>query len=252
MNRSILKQALNAKDDCLTPQELEKLAADASASHPHVAECAHCESELAMLRMFESSEPLPGEGAGVAWISARLEQRLDQIKNPRKAAKASAPSSSWFGNLFGTAGARWLLPVAAILIVGATSLVLMQRSQEPQLTADAGNGPAIYRSQEVAVIGPSGEMAEAPKTLQWKGFPGAISYKVAITEVDEAPLWSVETKTHDVTIPNAIRGRMLPGKPVLWKVTALDSQGRILAVSQVQHLSVQRKSPSATSGVLSR
>jgi hypothetical protein len=252
MNRSILKQALNPKADCLTPKELEKLAADASASHSHLAECSHCESELAMLRMFESSEPLPGEGAGVAWISARLEQRLDQIKNPRKAAKASAQTASWFGKLFSTAGTRWLLPVAAVLIVGASSVVLMQRSQEPRLRADAGDGPAIYRSQEVTVIGPSGDLAEAPKILQWKAFAGAVDYKVEITEVDEAPLWSAETKASDVTIPDAIRGRMIPGKPVLWKVTALDSQGRVLAVSQVQHLSVQRKSPSATSGVLSR
>jgi hypothetical protein len=252
LNRSLLNQALKAKADCLTPQELEKLAADASASHPHLSECAHCEGELAMLKMFESSEPLPGEGAAVAWISARLEKSLDQIKNPGRARKAANTNVSWISRLLGGGNMRWLLPVTAVLVVALTSAVLMRRSQEPQLNANAGQGPAVYRSQEVATIGPSGELPEAPKTLQWKAFPGASGYKIEIMEIDENPLWSSETQGQILTIPAAIRAKMLPGKPVLWKVTALDGQEHVLAVSQVQRLSVQRKSPSSNSGVLPR
>jgi len=252
MNRSILNEALKAKAGCLTPQELEKLAADASASHPHLSECAHCEGELAMLKMFESSEPLRGEGAAVAWISARLEKRLDQIKNPSLARKADAANVSWMSRLFGSGNMRWVFPVTAVLVVALTSAVLLRRSQEPQLNANAGQGPAVYRSQEVGITGPSGELPEAPKTLQWKAFPGASGYKIEVMEIDENPLWSGETHEQILTIPAAIRAKMLPGKPVLWKVTALDGRGAVLAVSQVQRLSVQRKSPTSNRGVVPR
>jgi hypothetical protein len=252
MNRSLLNQALKAKAGCLTPQELEKLAADASASHPHLSECAHCEGELAMLKMFESSEPLPGEGAAVAWISARLEKRMDQIKDPGLARKAAHANVSWISRLFGSGNMRWVLPVTAVLIVAITSAVLLRRSQEPQLNANAGQGPAVYRSQEVAVTGPFGELPEAPKTLQWKAFPGASGYKIEVMEIDENPLWSGETPERILTLPAAIRAKMLPGKPVLWKVTALDGQGRVLAVSQMQRVWVQRKSPSSNRGVVPR
>lgn len=254
LNRPILNEALQAKPGCLTPQELEKLSGESSPSHPHLSQCPRCQSELALLKLFESSTPVPGEGAAVAWISARLEQRLDQIKNPGASRRASASRQtiSWLSQLFGSGSARWLLPAAGALLVAVTSVLLMHRSQEPRLSADAGNGPVVYRSQQVEVTGPSGDVSEAPKTLHWKAFGGATEYKVSIMEVDEVPLWSGETRELMLTIPSATRARMLPGKPVLWRVTALDSQGQVLAVSQVQRFSVQRNPPGSTSGTLPR
>lgn len=150
-----------------------------------------------------------------------------------------------------------MAPVFVALVITALGIGFLRRPQEPQLNANAGNGPAIYRSQEIQVIAPSGEMAEAPKILQWKPVSGAARYKVSIMEVDEVPLWSGETRDSNLTIPISTRARMLPGKPVLWRVTALDVQGRVLATSQVQRFSVRLKSSGSTSsksasGVLSR
>ena len=254
LNRSTLNEALRPQPGCLTPEELEKCAQNPTGEHPHLAQCSRCQAELALLKSFESSEPIAGEGAAVAWISARMERQFDQIKNPGRAGpvRASQEEISWFSRVFGRGSARWLVPAAAVLVVAMATFLLEHRSQEPQLRADAGNGPVVYRSQEVEVKGPVGEVNEAPKILEWKIFPGSVEYKVSIMEVDEIPLWTGQTRDLILTIPTAVRAKMLPGKPVLWRVTALDSRGRVLAVSQIQRFSVQRKSSGSTSGVLSR
>jgi hypothetical protein len=254
LNRSTVKAALQPKPDCLTLEELDKYAESGAPSHPHLAECSRCQAELALLKSFQASEPLPGEGAAVAWIGTRLERQLNQIKNPGTArAHAGAQQArSWFSRVFSARSASWLVPVTALLVIAVTGFVVSRRSQEPQLRADAGNGPAIYRSQEVQLSGPAGEVPEAPKALEWKGFAGAVQYKVSIMEVDEAVLWSGETRELSIAIPNSIRAKMLPGKSVLWRVTAIDSQGRVVASSQLQRFSVQHKSARSSSGALPR
>jgi hypothetical protein len=255
MNRSTLSDAFKAKPDCLAPEQLEKLAEDPAPNNSHLAECSRCQTELALLQSFESSEPLLDEGAAVAWISARLERNLGQIKGApaSRGFSASGNAGSWFSRLFAGRTSRWLMPVSAALIVVIASVARMQihRSQEPELSADAGNAPVVYRSQEMEAIGPAGALSEAPRVLQWKTFAGTVRYKVLMMEVDDSPLWSDETSDSIVTIPDAIRAKMLPRKPVLWRVTALDSQGRVLASSQVQRFSVQPKPSGLTGGKLS-
>lgn len=244
MDRSTLNKALAAKPDCLSPRELEQLAEDPSRKHPHLAVCPRCQADVAMLKEFESGTPLPDEGAAVAWISSHLERRLDQIKTPGsipKQDRSSAPAG-WFARLFGSGSARWLIPVATVVAIATVGMFLLRRSKQPELRADLGSSPAVYRSQEVQIIGPSGELPQAPKDLQWKPVLGAAQYKVLIMEVDKVPLWSGTTNYTSLTIQNSTRNKMLPGKPVLWQVTALDSQGRVLAVSQLQRFSVTRKS----------
>jgi len=258
LNRSTLNEALRMQPGCLTPEELEKFVEDPAPGNAHLSSCSRCQAELALLKSFESSEPLPDEGAAVTWISARLERQLDQIKNPGLARVThSSEDLSWFSRVFGLrtfgkGSVRWLLPLSAMLVVGLGIFAVSRRSQEPNLRADAGNGPAVYRSQEIEVSSPVGEVAKAPTILQWKPFGGSAEYKVSIMEVDEVPLWTGQTNDLILTIPNAIRAKMLPGKPVLWRVTALDGQGRVLATSQLQRFSVQRKSSGSTSGVLTQ
>jgi hypothetical protein len=252
LNRSTLNRTLMASPDCLTLQELEKLAGEPSLSHPHLGQCPRCQAELALLKSFESSTPIPDEGAAVAWISARLERQLSQIKNPSlsRPASSSLGMGSWFSRMFEGGSARWLVPVTALIVIAGASALLLRQSHEPDLRANAGNGPVVYRSQEVEVTSPAGEVAEAPKALQWKPFGGAAEYKISMMEVDEAPLWAGQTHDVVLTIPTAVRSKMLPGKPVLWRVTALDSRGHVLAVSQVQRFSVRRKSPGSTSEIV--
>jgi hypothetical protein len=244
-DRTQLKEVLRAKPGCLSSEELAKLREDSSLAHPHVESCLRCQAELELMKSFEADEPLADEGAAVGWISARLERNLDQIKNPGRAVSVRSPQAgSWYSRWLGNGSARWLMPITAVLILAVAGLFWMNRSHEPELRADAGNGPVIYRSEEVQTVGPAGELAQAPQVLQWKAIPQAASYKASIMEVDENPLWTGETRDELLTIPEPIRSKMLPGKTVLWRVTALDRQGRVLAVSQLRRFSVQRKSHS--------
>ena len=99
----------------------------------------------------------------------------------------------------------------------------------------------VYRSQEVMVVGPVGELQKIPQQLEWQAFSGAATYKVVVMEVDQTPLWTGNVKELSTPIPAAVRAKMLPGKPILWQVTALDGQGKILATSQMERLSTPRE-----------
>ena len=134
------------------------------------------------------------------------------------------------------------MPVAALVVIATASFFVLRASRQPDLKASLGSGPSVYRSQEVEIVSPAGELTQAPKSLEWKAFAGATKYKVEVMEVDHAVLWSASTNYISLTIPSATQAKMLPGKPVLWQVTALDSQERTLAVSQVKRFSVSRKS----------
>lgn len=253
INRSTLKAALTAKTDCLSPEELERLLADPLVKHPHLAACPRCQSELAMLKEFEDSAPLPNEGAAVTWISSEMDRRLGQIKKGSAvhARRSTSGPASWLSRLFGNGGVRWLIPVTAIMLAAVIGMILFRSSKQPELRADLGSNPTIYRSQQVDLVAPIGELPSAPKELQWRAFANTTKYKVEVMEVDHAVLWSAESNYISLTIPNAARAKMLPGKPLLWQVAALDGQGRTLAVSQVQRFSVSRKSPVSNRGSLS-
>lgn len=69
-NTKIWQEAVAATKDCPTLEVLERVM-ERSSSDPkaasHVAECPHCQSEMAMLQSFESSIPSENEGAAGAF-----------------------------------------------------------------------------------------------------------------------------------------------------------------------------------------
>jgi hypothetical protein len=243
-DRDILKSSFTATPECLAPEQLEGLL-DGKTSHPHLANCPRCQAELAMLKSFESAAPLPGEGAAVTWISSQLDRQLDTIKHPvRSRARAAVQSlerKSWMSRIFGQGGFRWALPVAAVAAIAIVSALLLQSPKAPQLQANAGGNPVVYRSQEVVVLGPIGELQKIPQQLEWQAFSGAAAYKVVMMEVDQTPLWTGDVKESSTAIPASIRAKMLPGKPILWQVTAVDGQGRVLGTSQLQRFYAPRQ-----------
>ena len=245
-DHDILKSSLSATPECLTPEQLETLL-DGKHSHPHLAECPRCQAELAMLKSFESGAPLPEEGAAVAWISSHLDRNLANIKNPSRArglrsgVQNPAPEGSWMAKVFNLGGWRWALPATALVAAAIMTAILLRPPQEPELQANAGNPNVVYRSQEVQVVGPVGNVQQAPRDLQWQAFPGTVAYKLTVMEVDNTVLWSAQTSGISIEIPASLRAKMLPGKPILWQVTAVDSQGRVLGTSQIQRFSPPRE-----------
>jgi hypothetical protein len=240
-NRQILKSALKAGPDCLSLEQLEGLTDAQAKAHPHLEQCPRCQAELALLKSFQSDVPLPDEGAAVAWISSQLDRRLDQIKHPTRRTSTAADMENpvtWLARLFGARTMRLWVPVGAVAVLAVAGALLFRAPKEPTLQANLGTGTQIYRSQEVETVGSSGELEKAPATLQWKVFDGAASYKLAMMEIDRSPVWSLETKDFSASLPGSVRVKILPGKTILWQVTALDAQGRVLATSQVQRFTV--------------
>jgi hypothetical protein len=246
-DRELFKAALAATPECLSLQQLEELASSRTQAPPHLLQCPRCQSELAMLRSFESSAPLPGEGAAVAWISSQLDRQLDQIKSPAGVAgrRTRATSSSWIAHLFGQRRSTFAILATACALIAVTSVVLLRSSKEPELRASLGNDTNVYRSTQIQTISPVGDITDVPKTLAWQAFPGSFSYKVAVMEVDKSVLWSSETKDTSVTIPDAARVRIVDSKPILWQVTAVSANGSVLAASSTQRFVYRQHSGSS-------
>jgi hypothetical protein len=238
-DRDILKSTLSTSSECLAPEQLELLL-DGKQSHPHLAECPRCQAELAMLKSFEFGSPLPDEGAAVAWIGSHLERHLEEIKQPsrggllRPATQRLEAPISWLARIVGVGGMRWVVPAAAVAAVAIASAILLRPAKEPQLQANITKQTAVYRSQEIQLVSPLGGVPQVPRELNWQTFNGAATYRIVVMEVDHSALWSSETKQSSIELPASLRAKMLPGKPILWQVTALDAQARVLGTSQVQ------------------
>ena len=237
-DRDLLKSSVAPTPNCLSLAELERIASAPDQHHEHASKCPRCQSEVAMLRAFESDAALPAEGAAVAWISSQLDRRLEQIKNPRQQRRQQ--TRLWLGRLWSYGKLRLFLPAAVVSAV-AIAIVAIRPSREPELSAHLGNGPTILRTEEIKLVRPAGEIPQAPQKLEWEAFPGVAKYKVQIMEVDESMLWTSQTTDNSVTIPASVRTIIIPGKTMLWRVTASDFQGRVIASSQIQRFVVPRR-----------
>jgi hypothetical protein len=193
-----------------------------------------------MLKSFEFGAPLPDEGAAVAWIGSHLERHLEDIKSPsrggllRPATQRLEAPVSWLARIFGLSGMRWVLPATAVAAIAIASAILLRPAKAPELQANAARQSAVYRSQEVQLVSPIGDAEQVPLELRWQTFAGAATYRIVVMEVDHSALWTSETKESSVELPASLRAKMLPDKPILWQVTALDAQARVLGTSQVQ------------------
>src|SRR5436309_2196510 len=117
LDRQNLKAALAATPECLDVTQLDKLTDEQTHRHPHVSKCVRCQSELAMLRSFESDEPIAGEGAAVAWVSAQLERRKEQVTGA--AVKAPGSAGELRGSWWQRAVERWNMRILAPIVVAA-------------------------------------------------------------------------------------------------------------------------------------
>ncbi len=190
----------------------------------HLAGCAHCQGELALWEAFEASTPSDDEGAAVQWIVAELGRRAAgnvpavrepawwQVKHPRVAAMAAT------------------IALAAVVGYG-----LWNPEPAVRVRQDA---PMAYRSVQVQAVAPIGDIAAAPGALEWTPFKGAVSYDVVLMEVDRASLWQARTASTRVEIPAGVVEQLVPGKNVLWEVTARDAAGALVADSGPQRFRV--------------
>jgi hypothetical protein len=252
-DREIWKGALASTEACLTIEELARLSngspSEQSMGRAHLAECPRCQTELAMLKEFQSGATLPEEAAEVSWISAELERRFGRIGVPDLLPSSGPMPES-------ERSRRWHRlvdprPVRAAAFTSAAALVVIavglhfRGAQEPKLPSAPTSGPIVLRSEELVALGPIGDLTQPPAELRWQATPGAKRYRIRVMEVDQNELWQTESSQTSVSLPAAVRATLVPGKTLLWQVTAIDSAQKPVAASQILRfrLSVGSSSP---------
>jgi len=249
-NLKMWQSAASATDECLPLEVLERMT-EGSAADPkaaaHLAECPHCQTELSMLKSFEASVPAADEGAAVAWIAAQLErkqnaslvqQRMVQQKMvQQKMAKPASERVSFWRTMFKLPYMAGAGALAAVLIL-AVSLYNGGNSNSPSLHNP--NAPEIYRSDVVKLIAPIGEMAQAPAEFRWEAVKGASSYSIELTDVLGSVLASEKSTQTALPLTQTMKAQMSPGKPLKWKVTALDATGKEIAHSSAENFKVKQ------------
>jgi len=228
------QEAAAETKDCLPLETLERMmdnpARDAKAA-AHLAGCAHCQTELAMLKNFELSTPSADEGAAVAWIAAQLERQQNAPVAQQKA--ATVPFWRMMFRIPYLAGAA---AMAAVLIVGI-SLYHGNSDGPGKLNPGIGNGQ--FRSGAIHLVSPIAEQPTAPSEFHWDAVQGASSYTVELKDVAGITLATAKSSQNMLPVTPEMKANMISDKPLKWKVTALDANGKEIANSNAEQFKVK-------------
>ncbi len=216
------REQLSATSDC---PPLATLLANSSAFEGHVAQCPHCQTELALFAQMEQ----PADLTAVKAISRRLE-RINWAEAGRTGVPEQ-PQSLWHRLLL----PRFLAP-ASLAIASALVLVTVVQVNRPPIRADLQTaerevGSQKLRSQQLLAIAPMGMLPAAPTEFRWETVSGALQYEVNLMEVDHATLWKDRVSQPSGAVPASVAAKMLPGKKLLWEVKAFDAAGKQIASS---------------------
>jgi hypothetical protein len=241
-----LRAALLPSRSCASIEQLSRLcdrdhAGTAEArTAEHVAGCVRCRTELALLKQFETSLLRPDEEEDARWIVARLARDVPRMIAGEVLPGRSAPRirpAGWRRFVSLRTAAFSLAAASAALLVVVN--IAGRDATPPALAPGSTAGPETFRSEEVILEAPAGDVASAPKQLRWHPAAGAHSYSVEVMEVDRTPVWSGGSREPKLALPASVRARMVPGKPFLWQVVAKDLAGNPIASSQMQKFRVR-------------
>jgi hypothetical protein len=226
-SRKIWQDAAAVTEECLPLEVLEKMtegtSGDAKAK-AHLAGCPHCQTELSMLKNFEASVPSADEGAAVAWIAAQLERN----QNARNAKQTVIRVPFWRA-MFKMPYLAGAAALAVVLVLGVSLYRSMNVEGPNRIGGSVGSG--VFRSGAVHLVSPVGEQAQAPVEFRWEAVPDASSYVVELKDVANQTLASTRSTGNRLAVTPEMRANMAPGKPLNWKVTALDASGKPVADS---------------------
>lgn len=215
------QQVLAPGPDCLPIERLAEALTPAETAH--VDGCARCQTERDLLAAFEADERVDGEGLAVPWITAQVQRRVAAEQRP--AAPVAAPVVA--PAVVPRRLPAWALMAASLAVVvgGALLLYAPGGPEGPEATAP------VYRSAQVEVTTPTGDLDVAPDTLTWRAVDGAVDYEVRLLAVDGTVLWRVTTSSPTVPVPADARAAFLPARTVVWRVDAREAGGRVVATS---------------------
>lgn len=184
---------------------VEVLAMGGTSVERHLAGCAHCRNELALMNAFRTAEANANESASVAWIADRLHSPIQAPPAPRRRAWAWMP--------------RWVpVAFAACLLVA----VYFSVRPHPAIAPPVASGGDVWRGSFRA-ISPVGDVSSAPREFSWSEVQGVRRYRVVLMEVDRHEIWSASTTEARIAVPRDVLAQMRPGRTFLWKVSTEDA-----------------------------
>jgi hypothetical protein len=228
------QEATAQTKECLPLEVLERMMANPSANAKaatHLASCAHCQTELAMLKNFEQSTPSASEGAAVAWIAAQLERQQNAPVAQQKVARVP-----FWRTMFRVPYLAGAAALAAVLIVGI-SLYHGNPDGPGKINPGLGNGQ--FRSGAIHLVSPVSDVPQAPTEFRWDAVQGASSYSLELKDVAGITLASAKSAQNFLPATPEMKANMLSGKPLKWKVTALDAAGNQIANSGMEQFKVK-------------
>jgi hypothetical protein len=227
------QEAAAATKDCLSLETLEQIvdntSRDAKAA-AHLAGCAHCQTELAMLKNFEQSTPSADEGAAVAWIAAQLERQQTPV------AQQKAAAVPFWRTMFRVPYMAGAAALAAVLIFG---IYLYHGNSDGPGRINPGLGSGQFRSGSIHLVSPIADQKSAPAEFHWDAVQGASSYRVELKDVAGITLATAKSSQNMLPVTPEMRANMISGKPLKWKVTALNADGKELANSSMEDFKVK-------------
>jgi hypothetical protein len=228
------QSAVSSTANCLPLEVLEKMteasavdqkAADQKAA-AHLSDCPNCQTELSLLKNFEASVPSADEGAAVAWIAAQLQRK----QNTQVVKSAVARVSIWRAMF----RVPYLAGAAALAVVLALAVSLHHSGNQEHPTKIGGGGSygvSGFRAGAIHLKSPVGNLTQAPVEFRWEAFPGASSYSIELRDAIGTVLATKTTKQNVIVVTPEMKANMSSGKPLKWKITALDAAGNEIANS---------------------
>jgi hypothetical protein len=228
------QEAASATTECLPLEVLERMTENVSAdpkAAAHLAGCAHCQTELAMLKNFEQSTPSADEGAAVAWIAAQLERQQNAPVAQQKIARVP-----FWRTMFRVPYLAGAAALAAVLILGIS---LYHGSSDGPGKINPGLGSGQFRSGSIHLVSPIADQNSEPTEFRWDAVQGASSYTVELKDVAGITLESAKSSQNMLPVTPEMKACMVPGKPLKWSVTALDANGKAIANSSAEQFKVK-------------
>jgi hypothetical protein len=230
----IWQEASSATKDCLPLEVLERMTSNPSAdakAAAHLAGCAHCQTELAMLKNFEQSTPSADEGAAVAWIAAQLERQQSAPMAQQNVARIP-----FWRTMFRIPYLAGAAALAAVLIL---AISLHNGNSDGPGKINSGVGTGSFRSGAVHLFSPTGEMPQPPAEFRWDAVQGASSYSLELKDVAGITLATAKSTQNVLPVTPEMKAFLVSGKPLKWKVTALDAGGKQIADSGSESFKVK-------------
>jgi hypothetical protein len=232
----IWQEAVAATKDCLPLETLERIMQNASAdpkSAAHLAGCAHCQTEMALLKSFEQSTPSADEGAAVAWIAAQLERQQNASASQQQTARVP-----FWRAMFRVPYMAGAAALAAVLVVGIGISLYHGNSDGPG-RINPGLGSGNFRSGSIHLVSPIADQNSAPAEFRWEAVQGASSYSVELKDVAGITLAGAKSSQNSLSVTPEMKANMLSGKPLKWKVIAMDTTGKEIASSSTEQFKIR-------------